>query len=205
MDNCISDDLMINIATKNNLSETAFMVKPERKYKLCWFTPGGEIDLCGHATLASTFVIMNHIDTDITTVVFNTVSEDLVVNKKGDLYEMNFPVYTLQSVEVTDEMILAIGATSNEAYMGRDLLCVFDRENIIKELKPNLEKLKQLEEQSLHVIAPGDDVDCVSRTFAPKLNVSEEPACDSGHCHIISYWAKIMNKNNFVAYQALKR
>ena len=196
---------MINIAIENNLSETAFIVKQEGNYKLRWFTPGGEIDLCGHATLASAFVIMNYIDTDITTVVFNTISGGLVVNKKGDSYEMNFLVYTLQPAEVTDEMILAIGATPNEAYMGRDLLCIFENENIIKELKSNLEKLKQLEGRSLHVTAPGDDVDCVSRTFAPKLNVSKDPVCGSGHCNIIPYWAKNMKKNNFVAYQASKR
>lgn len=205
MDNWLSDELMMNITVENNLSETAFAVKENEKYKLRWFTPGGEIDLCGHATLACAYVIMNYIEIDMWEVIFSTLSGDLTVNKKGELYEMDFPAYDLKQVEVTQEMIEAIGAIPKEAYMGRDLLCIFDNEDIVRNLKPDMDKVKQIDGLLLQVTAAGRDVDCVSRSFAPKLNVSEDPVCGSGHCHIAPYWINKLNKQNIIAYQASKR
>lgn len=205
MDNWLSDELMMNITVENNLSETAFAVKENEKYKLRWFTPGGEIDLCGHATLACAYVIMNYIEIDMQELIFSTLSGDLTVNKKGELYEMDFPAYDLKQVEVTQEMIEAIGAIPKEAYMGRDLLCIFDNEDIVRNLKPNMDKVKQIDGLLLQVTAAGSDVDCVSRSFAPKLNVSEDPVCGSGHCHIAPYWINKLNKQSIVAYQASKR
>ncbi len=205
MDSWISDELMMNITRENNLSETAFTAKENDKYKLRWFTPGGEIDLCGHATLACAYVIMNYVDTSMETVTFTTISGDLVVKKNGELYEMNFPAYDLKSVEITEKMIEYIGATPVEAYMGRDLLCIFNNEETVKELKPDMDKLKEIEGLLLHVSAKGKDFDCISRSFAPKLNVIEDPVCGSGHCHIVPYWADKLSKNNIVAYQASKR
>lgn len=205
MDNWISDELMMNITKENNLSETAFAVKENEKYKLRWFTPGGEIDLCGHATLACAFVIMNYIDTGLETVTFTTLSGDLIVNKKGDLYEMDFPAYELKPVDITKDIIEAIGAKPTEAYMGRDLLCIFENESIIRGLKPDMDKLKQIDGLLLQVSAPGIDFDCVSRSFAPKLNVIEDPVCGSGHCHIAPYWINKINKKEIIAYQASSR
>lgn len=205
MDSWISDELMINITRENNLSETAFAVKENKKYKLRWFTPGGEIDLCGHATLACAYIIMNYIESDIEKVVFTTMSGDLTVLKNGDLYEMDFPAYDLTPVAITKEMIEAIGATPVEAYMGRDLLCIFNDESTIKRLKPDMDKLKQIDGLLLHVSSPGRGVDCVSRSFAPKLNVIEDPVCGSGHCHIAPYWIDKLNKKSIVAYQASSR
>ena len=205
MDSWISDDLMINITRENNLSETAFAVKENKKYKLRWFTPGGEIDLCGHATLACAYIIMNYIEIGIEKVVFTTMSGDLTVLKKGDLYEMDFPAYDLIPVDITKEMIEAIGDIPVEAYMGRDLLCIFNDEDTIKRLKPDMDKLKQIDGLLLHVSSPGRGVDCVSRSFAPKLNVIEDPVCGSGHCHIAPYWMNKLNKKSIVAYQASSR
>lgn len=205
MDSWISDELMMNITRENNLSETAFTVKENDKYKLRWFTPGGEIDLCGHATLACAYVIMNYVDTSMETVTFTTISGDLVVKRNGELYEMDFPAYDLKPVEITEKMIEAIGATPVEAYMGRDLLCIFNNEETVKELKPDMDKLKEIEGLLLHVSAKCKDFDCISRSFAPKLNVIEDPVCGSGHCHIVPYWADKLSKNNIVAYQASKR
>lgn len=205
IDNWLLDEMMMKIAIENNLSETAFAVKQNDQYKLRWFTPGGEIDLCGHATLACAYVIMNYVEKGIESVTFNTLSGDLTVVRRGNLYEMDFPVYDLKSVAVTKQMVEAIGAVPKEAYMGRDLLCVFDNEATVRELNPNMEKLKELDGLLLQVTAQGEETDCVSRSFAPKLNVVEDPVCGSGHCHIVPYWVKKLQKESIVAYQASKR
>ena len=201
----LSDDLMMNITRENNLSETAFAVKERDRYKLRWFTPGGEIDLCGHATLATAFVIMNYYDTHLEEVAFDTLSGVLTVKKKQDLYEMDFPAYELKPKEVTSTMEDAIGARPVEAYMGRDLLCIFESEDVLRGLSPDMEKLKALDGLLLQVTAKGREYDCVSRSFAPKLNVPEDPVCGSGHCHIVPYWAKKEGKDDIIACQASRR
>ena len=201
----LSDDLMMNITRENNLSETAFAVKERDRYKLRWFTPGGEIDLCGHATLAMAFVIMNYYDTHLEEVAFDTLSGVLTVKKKQDLYEMDFPAYELKPKEVTSAMEDAIGARPVEAYMGRDLLCIFESEDVVRGLSPDMEKLKALDGLLLQVTAKGREYDCVSRSFAPKLNVPEDPVCGSGHCHIVPYWAKKEGKDDIIACQASRR
>lgn len=205
MDSWLSDELMLNITRENNLSETAFAVPEQDKFRLRWFTPGGEIDLCGHATLACAYVLMNYIYTTRQSVTFSTLSGDLKVEKRGDLYAMDFPAYELQQVAVTDEMTAALGVTPVAAYLGRDLLCVVTDEQLVRELTPDMEALKGLAGLLTHVTAQGRDVDCVSRSFAPKLNVAEDPVCGSGHCHIAPYWLKALNKTELVAYQASAR
>lgn len=206
MDSWLSDELMMNITRENNLSETAFTVKIDNgKYHLRWFTPGGEIDLCGHATLGTAFVIMNYYEEELEKVCFETLSGELIVKRNNDLYEMNFPKYELNEVEITNEMVEAIGVRPIRAFMGRDLLLVLDNEDIVKNLNPDLEKVKGFEGLLLHVTAPSDNYDCVSRSFAPKLNVPEDPVCGSGHCHIIPFWADELGKNELTAYQASRR
>lgn len=201
----ISEELMMNITRENNLSETAFAVKNGDFYKLRWFTPGGEIDLCGHATLGTAYVIMNYYEKDLKEVSFETMSGILTVKRKGELYEMDFPTYDLKPVKVTEDIIEALGAVPKEAYMGRDMLCIFDGEETVRKLAPDLEKLKNIEGLLMHVTARGGEFDCVSRSFAPKLNVAEDPVCGSGHCHIVPYWAEKLNKNTITAYQASER
>lgn len=201
----IPEDIMIKITIENNLSETAFAVKDGPKYHLRWFTPGGEIDLCGHATLACAFVLFDFYEKDQNSITFTTLSGDLIVNKQNDLYEMDFPAYNLKPVPITDQIINAIGVKPDEAYMGRDLLCVFNDSSIIKKINPDLELVKKLDGLLLHVTARGKETDCISRTFAPKCDVVEDPVCGSGHCHIVPYWSKVLNKNSIVAYQASKR
>lgn len=205
MDSWIPETLMMNITEENNFSETAFTVKKGNKYHLRWFTPGGEIDLCGHATLACAYVLFRFYIPDTDKVTFSTLSGDLIVRRNGELLEMEFPAYQLKKTLVTKDMIDAIGAVPLEAYMGRDLLCVFDNEEIVRTLEPDMEKLLKLDGLLLQVTAPGKNTDSVSRSFAPKLNVVEDPVCGSGHCHIVPYWAKKLGKENIVAYQASKR
>lgn len=201
----LSEDIMMNITRENNFSETAFIVKEGEKYHLRWFTPGGEIDLCGHATLASAFVLLNYYLEDAAEVVFETLSGDLTVVKNGELLEMEFPAYDLKETAVTDEMEQAIGYRPVSAYMGRDLLCVLDDKNKVQNARPDMEKVKAVDGLLLHITAEGDDVDCISRSFAPKLNVNEDPVCGSGHCHIAPYWSKVLGKKEITAYQASQR
>lgn len=197
LDEWLSDETMLLIAKENNLSETAFLVKQKIKnvYKLRWFTPGGEIDLCGHATLACAFVVMNYYEKNLKTLIFDTLSGELTVNRKNkNLYELDFPVYDLKKIEITDEIVELIGKKPIEAYLGRDLMCVFDDEEFI--LNANLDcKIKN----------KIDKIDCISRSFAPKLNIYEDPVCGSGHCHIVPYWIQKLQKENLIAYQASER
>lgn len=205
MEQWLSDDLMMNITRENNFSETAFAVKEGEKFHLRWFTPGGEIDLCGHATLACAYVLFQFYLPNADKIVFSTLSGDLTVSKTNDLLEMEFPAFQLEKVPVSDAMIDAIGAVPCEAYMGRDLLCIFDSEDIVRNLVPNMEKLLKLDGLLLHVTALGKATDSVSRSFAPKLKIIEDPVCGSGHCHIVPYWSKRLGKKDIIAYQASQR
>lgn len=199
------ENLMMNITRENNFSETAFTVKEGDKYHLRWFTPGGEIDLCGHATLACAYVLMNFYEKETDKITFDTLSGDLVVVKTRDMFEMEFPAFKLKPIAVTKEITEAIGAEPTEVYLGRDLLCVFNDEDTVRNLNPSMEKLLYLEGLLVHATALGRKNDCVSRSFAPKLNVNEDPVCGSGHCHIAPYWADKLGKTTTVAYQASKR
>lgn len=203
----LPDSLMSDIARENNLSETAFILKKENLYTLRWFTPGGEIDLCGHATLASAFILLNFYETGQTSVTFSTISGNLTVTRRKEFYEMDFPAYELTRIPVTSEMANALGAVPREAWSGRDLVCVFDDASAVRTLTPDFEKVKELEGLLLHATAPYDEdaYDCISRSFAPKLNVLEDPVCGSGHCHIIPYWTEKLGKTSLTAYQASER
>ena len=205
MDEWLADDTMMNITKENNLSETAFAVKEGLDYKLRWFTPGGEIDLCGHATLAAAYIIMEFVDPKTRSVSFQTLSGLLTVEKKENLFEMDFPSYNLIRIDVTEEMTKTLGVRPKEAYLGRDLLCILESEDEVRNLNLDLEKMKTLDGLLLHVTAPGKEYDCISRSFAPKLNIVEDPVCGSGHCHIIPFWANRLQKNKLIAYQASQR
>ena len=201
----IPDMLMQNIAQENNLSETAFTVKRENIYELRWFTPGGEIDLCGHATLGTAYVLFRFIEKDSGSISFQTKSGQLIVKKVNDLYEMDMPAYPLTEVPVTDEMELAIGFRPSEAWLGRGLVCVMADEQQVLQAIPNEERLKELDGLLLQLTAKGTTYDCVTRSFAPKLNVLEDPVCGSGHCHVIPLWANKIKKRELIAFQASKR
>ena len=149
---------------------------------------------------------MTFVAPELTEITFTTLSGDLTVVRRGDLYEMDFPAYELKSVPVTQAMADAMnGAMPKAAYMGRDLLCVFDDEETVRRMTVDQEKVRALDGLLLHATAPGKDVDCVSRSFAPKCNVAEDPVCGSGHCHIVPYWVKALGKDSLVAYQASPR
>ena len=205
MDKWLDDSVMMQIAAENNLSETAFIVKEDKGYHLRWFTPGTEVELCGHATLASSFVILNYYDKGADKVEFNTLSGRLTVVRKGDLYEMDFPTYELKEVPVTDDMEKAFGTRPVKAVLGLDLVCVFDGEDTVRTMTPDQELLKKIPGRIQNVTARGKETDCVSRSFCPKLSIPEDPVCGSAHCQIADYWAGVLEKSDIVAYQASKR
>lgn len=204
-DEWISDGLMRNIAAENNLSETAFAVKEGDRYRLRWFTPKDEIDFCGHATLAASFVIANFIEPGCKTIKYNTLSGDLSVEIKDGLFVMDFPRYRLGSVEVTDAMERALGARPTAAFLDRDLLMVLSSEKEIFGLKPDFSAMRDLDGLCIAVTAKGTEYDCVSRVFAPELNIPEDPVTGSTHCMIAPYWAERLGKSTITAFQASER
>lgn len=204
MDEWPSEDFMMKMAMENNLSETAFIVKEPQGYHLRWFTPGGEIELCGHATLASSFVILNYYEPESTIVQFSTLSGRLTVKRKGLLYEMDFPIYKLKEIPVTGDMEEAFGFRPLKALLGMDLICVFDEEQV-RSMTPDQTKLRSLPGRLYNATARGKDTDCVSRSFAPSFGVPEDPVCGSEHCQIAPYWSELLGKKEITAYQASRR
>lgn len=209
MEEWIDDALMARIAVENRLSETAFAVGGAGRYHLRWFTPGGEIDLCGHATLATAAVIGRFYSPGAERLAFDTLSGELAAADAGDgLLEMDFPAYSLTPVEVTAAMTAALGARPLQAWMGHDLLCVMGSEEQVRRLTPDMDAVADLPGLLCHVTAvtaPASDYDCVSRSFAPKLAVDEDPVCGSGHCHIAPYWARALGKDRLACWQASAR
>jgi PhzF family phenazine biosynthesis protein len=205
LDRWPSEKSMMNLAMENNLSETAFIVKEPEGYRLRWFTPGTEVELCGHATLASAFVVLNFYETDRDVVEFNTMSGLLTIRRKGNLYEMDFPTYELAEVPVTDAMERAFGIRPIRALLGLDLVCVFETEEQVRSLAPDQELLKKIEGRIQNATARGTQTDCVSRSFCPKLSIPEDPVCGSAHCQIADYWSCELGRKEIKAYQASKR
>lgn len=205
LDQWLPEQLMQDITNENNLAETAFTVKEADGYHLRWFTPGGEIDLCGHATLATAYLLMRFFEPETDKITFQTKSGQLEVVKTNDLLEMDFPAYSLTQVDVTKEIEAAIGVRPVEVWKGRDLVCVLENEEQIYAVQPNYGKIQALDGLLLHVTAKGKKYDCISRTFAPKMGVAEDAVCGSGHCHIIPIWADKLKKEVLVARQASKR
>lgn len=205
MDAWLSDGIMQAIAAENNLAETAFAVKEGDRYRIRWFTPMTEEALCGHATLAASFVILSYYEPDADEVRYTSVSGDLAVRRKGDLFELNFPTYELREIPVTDEMERAFGARPIKAILGLDLNCVFKNETVVRELDPDYALLKTLPGRIRNATARGREYDCVSRSFTPEITVPEDPVCGSAHCQIADYWSRVLEKPVVRAYQASAR
>ena len=200
-----SDVSMMKLAMENNLSETAFVVKEKEGWRLRWFTPGTEVELCGHATLASAFVTLSFYEPNDDAIRFHTLSGELTVRKKGALYEMNFPVSPFREIPVTDEMEKAYGIRPVKAILGTDLVCVFADESQVRRMTPNQSALMKLDGRIQNATARGTTSDCVSRSFAPKLSIAEDPVCGSAHCLIAPYWCAELGKQSIDAFQLSKR
>lgn len=205
MNQWLDDELMRKIAIENNLSETAFAVKSGDNYQLRWFTPGGEVDLCGHATLATAYIITHFVEADSATVNFETLSGLLRVMRKDEVLTLDLPSYHPKPIPVTEQMTMAIGIKPVAAYMDADMVLILESDQQVKKIVPNQDIIKQMDGLILHVTAPGTEYDCVTRSFAPKCNVDEDPVCGRGHCHVIPIWAGKLGKSDLAAYQASAR
>ncbi len=208
LEDWLADDVLQAIALENNLSETAFFVAEGDEYALRWFTPAVEVDLCGHATLATGHVILNHLNSEAKKAVFQTRSGELQVFRDGDGLAMDFPVLAPGlSIEPSPALISAMGVMPLECYPIREmhgapyLLLVFESEAQVAELSPRFASLGA----NVIVTAPGDEVDFVSRFFAPMSGIDEDPVTGSAHCTLAPYWAERLGKGQLTARQISAR
>lgn len=206
LDAWLDDDTMQNIAAENNLAETAFIVEREDGYDLRWFTPTVEVDLCGHATLASGFVVLNHLRPELSSVSFETVSGKLTVTRDGERLSMDFPARMPTPVAVSEALTDALGKAPSEVHLSRDVLAVYDDEASIRALSPDQSKLLALDEGfGVIVTAEGDTADFVSRFFVPKGGIYEDPVTGSAHCTLVPFWAERLGYPKLIAHQVSAR
>lgn len=206
----LPDDRLQAIAAENNLSETAYLVPEDDGWEIRWFTPAAEVDLCGHATLASAWVVFRHRAPESDRVVFRSRhSGELPVTRDGDLLLLDFPSRPPREISVTDAMTEALGATPIAAVESRDLYAVFEDAETVRALQPDVEKLSRLSDFAVGVTAPGtgedDDVDFVSRFFAPNQGIAEDPVTGSAHSSLTPYWAERLGTTSMRARQVSER
>jgi PhzF family phenazine biosynthesis protein len=201
----IPDDTLQAIAMENNLSETAFFVRKGTIFEIRWFTPTVEVNLCGHATLASAHVIFNHLGYTKPQITFQSKSGELRVKKRSDLLLMDFPAFNPAPVDPPADLIEGLGQKPLEVLKGRDFFAMYDSEAEIRSLNPDFAMLKKLDCLGIIVTAKGDDCDFVSRFFAPRVGINEDPVTGSAHTLLIPFWAKRLNKNVLHAFQVSKR
>jgi PhzF family phenazine biosynthesis protein len=201
----LTDDKMQRIAMENNLSETAFFVKEGDFFHIRWFTPVMEVDLCGHATLASAHVIFNHMKYEEDIVQFKYTDGWLSVRKEKDLLNMDFPSSVAQDAEISDLLIKGLGKKPILAKKARDLMVLFKSEEDILNLDPDFAKLAQIDHLGVIATAPGEKADFVSRYFGPRAGINEDPVTGSAHCMLVPFWAERLNKNIMYAVQLSKR
>lgn len=199
-------DTMQAIASENNLSETAFYApESDGSFKIRWFTPTTEVDLCGHATLATAHVLFNHQGYKEKTIRFASKSGLLTVEKREGLYWMNFPSQPPKPIPVPKLIPDALGTIPIYTGMNVDLLILVNDEETVAKMKPDLLILERMEARGIIVTAPGENEDFVSRFFAPAVGVPEDPVTGSAHTVLTPFWAKRLSKNNLKARQLSKR
>jgi PhzF family phenazine biosynthesis protein len=200
LDSWLPDETLQNIAIENNLAETAFYVNEKEGLRIRWFTPGLEVDLCGHATLATAAVLFNHEGHQGNRIVFNSRSGPLTVTKNNELLTLDFPTDTIAEVELTSELIIPFNIKPLKALKGKtDYMLVFENESAIRKLKPDLRQVATLKARGVIVTAKGDSADFVSRFFGPQSGIDEDPVTGSAHTSLIPYWAKVLGKTDMNA------
>jgi PhzF family phenazine biosynthesis protein len=207
LDEWLDDLLMQQIAAENNLSETAFSVKHDNAYEIRWFTPNSEVDLCGHATLATAHVLFNHYGLAGEKIVFHTKERGtLGVIREGDFLTLDFPADPPEKIDEPQKLIDAIGKTPVESYRGRsDYLLIYHTQRDIEAITPDFVRLTEVDLRGIIVSAPGDDNDFVSRFFAPKLEINEDPVTGSAHTTLTPFWSERLGKNAMTARQLSNR
>ena len=205
LDEWLPDAMLQGIAAENNLAETAFVIPRGDELPLRWFTPEVEIDLCGHATLASGHVLFRYVMPERNELKFMSNSGALRVLREGDLLGLDFPARGGRQVEVAADLVAALGAKPVEVRQARDTLAVFETEADVCALEPDFVRLAALDTFGVIVTAPGATVDFVSRFFAPGAGVPEDPVTGSAHCTLVPYWAERLGRTKLSAKQLSKR
>lgn len=201
----LDDEKLLSIAEENNLSETAFFVPTNDGFHIRWFTPTTEVDLCGHATLAAAFVIFNELGYKNNSIAFDSRSGILNVVKENDLFIMDFPEQSPVVCELPEEIKRAFDTQPVECLKSQDYIVVFNDENEILSANPKLELLANIELRGVIITAKSKNYDFVSRCFAPKYGINEDPVTGSAHTQLTPYWANKLNKNKLHAKQVSKR
>ncbi|WP_297095320.1 PhzF family phenazine biosynthesis protein [uncultured Draconibacterium sp.] len=205
-DEWLPDEIMQKLALENNLSETAFFIKKDDCYHIRWFTPEAEVDLCGHATLATSHVLFQHLNYTADRICFQSRSGKLSVKKEGDLLVLNFPASQVEAKYIPTGLKTAFGIHPQECFKGReDLMLVFKTENDIYNLEPDFTKMLEATSRGIICTAKSEKYDFVSRFFAPSVGINEDPVTGSAHTMLIPYWSEQLNKKNMLAKQISKR
>ena len=205
LDQWLPDDVMQAVAAENNLSETAFIVKRDEDYDLRWFTPAIEVDICGHATLASAFVIANNLEAGRDKIVFHSRSGPLTVTRDGELYTLDFPAKMPERVDDLAAVEAALGVRPLELWRNVKSMAVLADQAAVLAVEPDMALIAALPGDGLIVTAPGDDCDFVSRYFAPHAGIPEDPVTGSAHCVLTPYWARRLDKPRMSARQVSQR
>ena len=202
----LPDKTMQSIALENNLSETAFFCPSEKGFKIRWFTPLAEVDLCGHATLASAHVLFNHMDYKNDEIHFESRSGVLLVKKEKNKILLNFPASQVEAIYIPPNLKTAFRSHPNKCFKGReDLMLVFKNEQDIQNLHPDFMKITEATARGIICTARSEKYDFVSRFFAPAVGINEDPVTGSAHTMLIPYWSKQLNKTEMTAKQISKR
>jgi predicted PhzF superfamily epimerase YddE/YHI9 len=201
----LPDETLQAIAAENNLSETAYFVRTGERFALRWFTPGCEVDLCGHATLASAYVLFHELGAEGDMLRFDTKSGELVVRRTGERLAMDFPSRPPGRVDVDPRLVRAMGGQPIEILAARDYLLIYGSASEVRALAPDMEALARIDRFAFIATARGEDCDFVSRFFAPAKGVPEDPVTGSAHCTLIPYWAAKLGKTTLEARQISKR
>ncbi len=201
----LPDEVLLGIAAENNLSETAFLVEGVGHYELRWFTPVTEVDLCGHATLASAHVVFHHLGHAGSMVRFETKSGALPVARESEVLVLDFPARPGERCETPDALREGLGREPAEVYRARDYMAVFSTQAEVEALQPDMQLLKQVVCLGVIATAPGDEADFVSRFFAPTVGIPEDPVTGSAHCTLIPYWSARLGKQVLRARQVSTR
>ena len=206
LDQWISDELMQQVAMENNLAETAFFVPKGNDFDIRWFTPEAEIDLCGHATLGSAFVLFNYMHYKGDSIVFHSKSGPLYISRNKEILQLDFPSWKPERVtDYPQELLLSLGNPEvTGVYKYRDLLVELNNEEDVRKIKPDFAMMKKFKEMVI-ITAPGKQVDFVSRFFAPGMQIDEDPVTGSAHSQLIPFWSYKLGKNKMMARQLSKR
>lgn len=204
LEDWLDESVLQAIAQENNLSETAFFVPEKDGYRIRWFTPVAEVDLCGHATLATAFVLFSS-DTSRSEITFFSKKGKLNANRDQDLISLDFPSQTPAPCQAPKNLLEALKTAPLEVLSSEDYFVVFSSEKDVAKLNPDMGKLQNLKLRGVIATAKGENADFVSRFFGPKFGIDEDPVTGSAHCSLTPYWAGKLNKNNLYAQQISKR